>query len=243
MRAKDRVLQIIFWIMLAVFVVLTVCCASNCKGRSLADAEYDRTVPFAEGWHTADGTVLDEKMLQKINSISSDREMSIYNTLPVDPVNADALYFRAKNIFYSVYIDGEEIYTPQFSDSIFYPDSSGTRWTSIDLTPEHLGKEIEIRFTAAYPKSRCGIEYLRIGSSGGIVLNILKEKIISLITCVLLLFVGILLVVADIPINMRSKKNHELLFLGLFSICVSVWCFAELHILELFFDDSRLTLT
>ena len=240
MRSKESLFQNIFGVLLIIFIVIAVYLAANCKAKPLADAEYERTSPFAEGWHTSDGTPLDEKTLRKINSVSSDREISIYNTLPADLDNADALFFRAKNVFYSVYIAGEPVYIPEFQNSIFYTKSTGTRWCSIDITPEQLGQEIEIHVRAAYPNARCGLDSFRIGSSGGIILNVIKEKLVSFITCVLLLFVGLFLVIADIPINMRSQKNHELLFLGLFSVCVSIWCLAELHIIEFFFDDSRL---
>lgn len=240
MKSKNSVFHIIFGIMLFFFIVVVVYLAAGCKTKSMADAEYDRTASFIEGWHTADGTELDEKSLRKINSVSGDEEISIFNTLPTYSNDADALFFRAKNVFYSVYIDGEPVYIPEFGESVFYTDSTGTRWNSIDITPEQLGKEIEIRVRAAYTNARCGVDGFRIGSSGGVILNLLKENLVSLITCILLLFVGLLLSIADIPINMRTQKNHELLFLGIFSMCVSVWCLAELHMVELFFDDSRL---
>ncbi len=240
MRSKDSAFHLIFGIMLVFFIAVVVYLAANCRTGSLADAEYNNTAPFMDGWHTADGTELDEKTLRRINAVSEDKEISIFNTLPADPGDANALFFRAKNVFYSVFIDGEPVCVPEFGESVFYTNSTGTRWNSIDITPDQLGKEVEIRIRAAYPNARCGVDSFRIGSSGGIILNIFKEKLISFITCVLLLFVGLLLIIADIPINIRNQKNHELLFLGLFSICVSIWCLAELHIIEFFFDDSRL---
>lgn len=240
MKSRNGIFPVIFGFMFAFFVIVSVFLAARNTNRSLADAEYGRTAPFMAGWHTADGTELDEKTLRKINTVSGEEEISIYNTLPSDSNDADALFFRAKNVFYSVYIDGEAVCVPNFGESVFYTESTGTRWTSIDITPDQLGKEIEIRVRAAYKNARCGVDSFRIGSSGGIILNILGEKLVSFITCVLLLFVGLLLSIADIPINMRRQKNHELLYLGVFSICVSIWCLAELHIVELFFDDSRL---
>lgn len=240
MKSKVFVFHIIFGVMVALFAAVAVCLAASCKTVALADTEYGKTASFTEGWHTADGTELDEKTLRKINSVSGEEEISIFNTLPADPTDADALFFRAKNVYYSVYIDGELVYEPEFSESVFYTKSTGTRWCSVDITPEQLGKEIEIRVRAAYKTARCGVDEFRVGSSGGAILNILKEKLVSFITCILLLFVGVLLAVADIPINIGKQKNHELLFLGVFSICVSVWCLAELHIIEFFFDDSRL---
>ncbi len=241
MRAKNGIFPIIYGIMLGLFVIVIIylALAAGSTGKSIADAEYDRTVPFMAGWHTADGTELDEKALRKINTVSADKEISVYNTIPESLKNADALFFRAKNVFYSVYIEGELIYEPELPESVFYTNSTGTRWNSIDLLPEYLGKEIEIRLTAAYKTARCGLDGFRIGA-GGAILNVIKDKMASFIVCVLLLFVGLLLSIADIPINMRRTKNHELLYLGLFSICVATWCLTELNVIQFFFDNSRL---
>lgn len=240
MKSKKSIFPMIYGIMLGLFVIVIVYLAVRGTGKPLADAEFDRTEPFMAGWHTADGTELGEKALRKINSVSADKEFGIYNTIPENPESADVIFFRAKNVFYSVYIDGELVYEPEFGESVFYTNSTGTRYNSIPLSPEHFGKEIEIRLTAAYKNARCGLDGFRIGSSGGAILNIIQEKLVSFIVCVLLLFVGLLLSIADIPINMRQKKNHELLFLGLFSICIATWCLTELNVVQFFFDNSRL---
>lgn len=240
MKSKNGIFPIIFAVMFAFIAIISIYLAARGTNSSLADREFAKTAPYVEGWHTADGTELDEKTLRKINTISGEEEISIFNTLPNITGDADELFFRTKNIFYSVYVDGDPVYVPEFGESVFYTNSTGTRWNSIDITPEQLGKEIEIRIRAAYSNARCGIDSFRIGSSGGSILSILEEKLVSFVTCILLFFVGLVLSIADIPINIGKRKNHELLYLGVFSICVSIWCLAELHIIELFFDDSRL---
>lgn len=240
MKQKRFTFHLIYGIMMLFFLVVVISIAVKPKSSSLADMQYDKTAPYTEGWHTADGTELDENALRKINKLSGSEEISIFNTLPTESYAARALFFRAKNVYYSVYIDGEQVYAPEFGESVFYTNSTGTRWNSIDITHDMLGKEIEIRLTAAYANARCGVDGFRIGSLGGVVLNLFRENMVALITCILLMFVGVLLIIANIPINVRTQKNHELLFLGLFSILVAIWCLTELHLIELFMDDSRL---
>lgn len=212
MRSRFSVFHLIFGIMLVIFIWVAVYLAANSKTIPLSDTEYDKTAPFMNGWHTADGMELDEKMLRKINTFSSNKEIRIYNTLPADLSDADVLFFRAKNVFYSVYIDGELVYTPEINESVFYTNSTGTRWNSIDITSEQLGKEVEIRVRPVYANARCGVDGFRIGSLGGIILNTINEKLVSFITCVLLFFVGLLLLIADIPINIRSQKTTSFCF-------------------------------
>ena len=240
MRSKHIVFHAAYGIMLILFICAIISILVQGAGSSLAQEEYGRTEAFVSGWHLADSAELDEKSLRKISGIAGTEETSIFNTLPQSAANADVLFFRAKNMFYSVYIDGTLVCEPQFGESPFYTNSTGVRYISVPLFPEYVGKEIEIRFTAAYPSSRCGFDGFRIGSSGGAILGVIREKLVAFIVCVLMLFVGLFLSLADIPINMLSRKNHELLFLGLFTICVAVWCLGELNIIQFFFDDSRL---
>ena len=240
MKTKHIVFHAAYGIMLIMFICAIISILVQGAEKSLAQEEYDRTKPFTEGWHLGDGSELDEKSLRKISGITGAEEASVFNTLPESAANDDVLFFRAKNVFYKVYINGKLICEPQFGESPFYTDSTGVRYSAVPLSPEYVGKEIEIRFTAAYDSSRCGFDGFRTGSSGGAVLSIIREKLAAFIVCVLILFVGLFLSLADIPINMLSRKNHELLFLGLFSICVAAWCLSELNIIQLFFDDSRL---
>ena len=240
MKSKNIVFHAAYGIMLVLFICAIISITVQGASKSLAQTEYDRTEPFTTGWHMAGDEELDEKSLRKISGISGTEETSIFNTLPENAANADILFFRAKNMFYSVYIDGTLVCEPQFGESPFYTNSTGVRYISVPLSPEYVGKEIEIRFTAAYDSSRCGFDGFRIGSSGGAILSIIQEKMVAFIVCVLIMFVGLILSLADIPINMLNRKNHELLFLGLFSICVAAWCLSELNLIQLFFDDSRL---
>lgn len=240
MKHKRPWFHRVYGTMMLFFLIIIISIAVMPKNSSLSDDEYNKTAPFTDGWHTADGTELDEASLRRINKVSQSEEISVFNTLPTDKEAAQSLFFRAKNVFFSVYIDGELVYEPNFDvDNVFYTSSTGTRWCSVDVTPDRLGKEIEIRLTAAYPNARCGVDGFRIGSLGGVILNSIKENIVAVVTCILLLFVGVLLAVADIPINIRTQKNHELLFLGMFSIFVALWCTTELHLIEFFIDDSR----
>lgn len=240
MKQKRPWFHRVYGIMMLFFMIVAAAIAVMPKNSSLTDDEYSKTAPFTEGWHTADGTALDEASLRRINKISQNEEISVFNTLPTDEKAAQSLFFRAKNVFFSVYIDGELVYKPNFeNDNAFYTSSTGTRWCSVDVTPERLGKEIELRLTAAYPSARCGVDGFRIGSLGGFVLHCFEDNLVAIITCVLLLFVGLILAVADIPINVRTQKNHELLFLGMFSVFVALWCITELHLIEFFMDDSR----
>lgn len=150
------------------------------------------------------------------------------------------MFFRSKNIFYSVYIGGELVYDPYVPESALYTKSYGTRWNCIELSAESSGSTVEIRAESVYDSANASIDNIYIGNSGGIILTTIKGRTVAFVTCILLLFVGLLLMIADIPVNMQPQKNHELMYLGLFAVSIAIWCLSETNLIQLFFSDSRL---
>lgn len=231
---------IMYGLMTAMLIAIVVWLVLRCGQPSLAERLYAGSAPFESGWHTAQGEAVDLSRLQKQEGTQAGETFSVYCALPEQLKDGTSLFFRSKNIFYSVWIGGEPVYEPEIPQSLFYTDSFGTRWNSIPLSPRQAGQEIEIRVTWVYSSRRSCIDHIRLGDSGGMVLHTVQERLVSFITCVLLLFTGLLLAVADIPVNLLLRKKHELLFLGLFAISIAVWCLSETNLIQLYFDDSRM---
>jgi diguanylate cyclase (GGDEF)-like protein len=208
-------------------------------GPSLRDRCFDETTSFSEGWHLSDGTSVDIGKLAKIPGVTPYNEFSIYCTLPEDIEGDDTLNFRSKNIFFKVYIDGELIYEPYLADSPNYTNSSGTGWHYVSLPSDVAGKEIEIRLYTVYSSAKACIDNITIGEAAGAMLDTFKTKLPSFLTCILLMFVGLLLIFADIPINMRTQKNHELRYLGIFAASIALWCLAETNMFQFSIGDQR----
>lgn len=240
MKSGNTKYHLIYGVMIAFFLFIIVFLGVTNKGSSLSQMLNADSVVFSEGWVTADGDEANISKLQDIGNIPAGVEFSVKNTLPRELGGDSSLFFRSKNIYYSVYVDDELVYSPEVPESILYTNSFGTRWSIVELAPEYGGKTVEIRITKAYDSSRASIDSIRIGNSAGMVLEIISERIVAFITCVLLLFVGLLLVIVDAPINMQTRKNHELLYLGFFALSIAAWCFAETNLVQLFNDDSRM---
>lgn len=236
-NAKYDTIYIVMILFFAVLVIGTVCAY---KGPSLAEDFFGSGTDYTTGWHTADGASVMLNKLHKTEGTTAGEEYSIYNTIPATISEGDALCFRSKNIFYQVYIDGELQYDPYVPESPVYTKSYGTAWNYVNIPAEDAGKEIEIRITYVYASARSCIDNISIAKPGGAVLNTLSSKMIAFITCVLLLFVGVLLMVADIPINIRANKNHELRYLGLFAVSIAIWCLSETNFIQFFMGDNRI---
>lgn len=235
-----RIYHIVYAAMAAVFILMLVWAAAMNWEQSPADRLTAGNIDFAEGWYLEDGSAADPARLHKLPSVEPYRETGIFHRLPENLGEGLSLCFRTKNIFYKVYVDGELRYEPQVQESRIYNKTLGTRWNYVPLYGGDAGKTVEIRFYTVYGSARASVDHLRLGSAAGEIVGTFTGKAVAFSTCLLLIFAGILLIIADIPANLQMNKNHELLYLGLFSISIAIWCLAETNLMQFYTDDSRL---
>lgn len=240
MEKLNRKYHIMYSIMILFFVFAVIWIFIHYNGPSFSGSFFCMPLDFDKGWKTEAGDEVEVRNLSKLSEVEPYKQFSLYNVLPEDLEEGVSLYYRSKNIYYEVYIDGELIYEPYIPQNAFYTKSFGTRWNCIPVALDDAGKTIEIRVTTVYDDARAGMDYLYIGSSAGIILKIIGGKVIAFVTCILLLFVGILLIIADIPINIQNQKNHELMYLGLFAVSIAIWCLAETNLFQFLTGDSRM---
>lgn len=240
MQNRNSKFEIIYSFMLLFFVCIIIWLLCHYKGPKLAEEFFNNPIPYEEGWHTEDGSPVILDKLNQVEGTKAGEEYSIYNTVPDTVIEGDALCFRSKNIFFQVYIDGELQYEPYVPESRIYTNSMGTKWNYVMIPVADAGETIEVRVTYVYDSARACMDNIYIAQPTGVLLNTFEEKMVAFITCILLLFVGLLLIVADIPINMRSQKNHELRYLGLFSVGIAIWCTSETNLVQIYIGGSRL---
>lgn len=240
MDKRNKIYHILYTVMILTFLLILISCAINYNGPTPRQELSNGYINKENAWTLADGSAADTGHLNELPGVTPKQEYSIYLTLPSKLAQGVSLNFRSKNIFYKVYIDGVLRYEPYVEDSIFYTKSYGTRWCFVPLYEDDAGKTVELRFSSVYSSSRACIDNTVINTSASMILTILQEKSVALITCILLLFVGLLLIIADIPINIQSEKNHELMYLGLFAVSIAVWCLSETNLIQLFTGDSRI---
>lgn len=239
-RKKNQIYHVVYALMAAFFLFMLIRMAAENKGQSPTALLSEGNAAFDTGWQMEDGAAADMEHLHKMPSVEPYQTQSVYHSLPLDLREGMSLCFRSKNINYQVYVDGELRYEPEIGESRFYNRSLGTRWSYVPLFKEDAGALVEIRFETVYKNARACIDHLVLGSAAGEITGTFTGKAVAFSTCLLLLFAGLLLIIADIPANMQKDKNHELLYLGLFAISIAVWCLAETNLLQFYTDDSRL---
>jgi diguanylate cyclase (GGDEF)-like protein len=236
---KHRIYDICYFVMFSVFLFFVCWTTIRYQGPSLSEASFDEAISCSEGWTLSDGTSVNTNKLNKTDGAEPYQEVSIFHDIPEDLQEGDALCFRSKNIFFTVYIDGAAIYTPYADQSPIYTNSYGTNWHYITLPKDTAGTQIEIRYYRVYDNARACMDNLYFGQPAGVILQTWQDRLVSFITCILLLFVGLLLIVIDFPVNMGVAKNHELRYLGLFALSISIWCLSETNLIQFFMGNSR----
>lgn len=230
----------LYAVMAAAFFSMIIWVAVANRGQTPTELLSEENIDFDEGWYLEDGSEADMERLHKMSSVQPYQEQSVYHGLPSDLGEGKSLCFRTKNISYQVYVNGVLRYEPENRESRVYNLSPGTRWNYVPLYAEDAGASVEIRFQTVYGSARACIDHLTLGSAAGEIVGTFTGKTVAASTCLLMLFAGLLLIIADIPANMQSDKNHELLYLGLFAISIAVWCLAETNLLQFYTDDSRM---
>lgn len=222
----------------AVFMIVWAVC--QYKGTNLKEDFFGNATAYDAGWHTADGQEVDLDHLNHTEGTKEGEEFSIYNTIPQGIQEGESLCFRSKNIFFQVYLNGNLQYDPYVPEHPAYTDSYGTDWNYVRIPAEAAGGEVEVRVTYVDSHSRACMDSISIAQPGGAILDVFGSKIVAFITCILLLFVGLLLIVVDIPVNISFQKNHELRYLGMFSTAIALWCLSETNLIQFLWGDNRL---
>lgn len=239
-KKKNRTYHRIYAVMVLTLLAMLIWAAVRNRGKSPAELLSEGNAAFDQGWYLADGSPADVGHLNRLPGAGPYLEQSVYHMLPEDLGEGLSLCFRTKNINYQVYVDGELRYEPRIRESRLYNKSFGTRWSYVPLCRGDAGKAVEVRFHTVYESGSACIDHLRLGNAAGEITGVFAGRAAAFCTCILLLFVGVLMMVADIPANLQMHKNHELLYLGLFAISIAVWCLAETNLLQFYTDDSRL---
>lgn len=236
---KNRVYHILYGIMVLILAIVIIWPGIQYEGPSIIEESFPETIDFSEGWVDAEGNEVDTAKLRDLEGTEVYQEFSVFHDIPEDLPEGQYLCFRSKNVFFQMYIDGELVYEPYVPENVMYTKSPGTRWNYVPIDSENAGKQLEFRITKVYESGTSSLDHLCMGEPARAIMDTIEGKLVAFITCILMLFVGAILIIADIPINMSTRKNHELMYLGLFAVSIATWCLAETHLLQIYLGDSR----
>ncbi|MBQ9608175.1 MAG: GGDEF domain-containing protein [Lachnospiraceae bacterium] len=239
MNREKHAFLIVYFVMCASVISLLLISASKYGYPSNVKDARSRLLSYDKDWTDIYGNPVDLEHLNEIEGVVPGNSFSIYHIIPFELDEGDAITFRSKNVSVDAYIDEKCIYKYNVPEPALNSEAVGTNWNYIELPLSGAGKKIELRITTSYKSASAKIDYIYLGDSRESQLVTIYDKIAPVMSCIMFIFVGVLFILADIPLNSGSHKNHEFFYLGLFSLTIALWCLTSTYSIQIFTGDSR----
>ena len=200
-----------------------------------ADYGLEEYIDISEDWIDKDGQAVNLSALE-----AGEGTASIYWQLP-QMTQDTSLIYCSQNVYTRVYLEGEPVYETDSINLRSYNRAPGSCWNIIRFSPGQAGLKLEMQVTAAYEGESLSLSHMYWGDRATIVLAVIREKSLAVLVSVAICLVGLFLILLDIPVNYgKRRRNHGLRYLGIFSLCIGLWCLFETRILQFFIMNAQL---
>ena len=166
--------------------------------------------------------------------------LSIYYQLP--EMNEDiSLVYRSKDVYTRVLVDGKIIYETSVYESDLYNRSPGNLWNILTVNSKYSSKCLEMQIIMVYDTNAITVDALLFGDKADIIIGLFEDNMFGIVVSLLLVLTGVVLVVVGfLPSYGRAKKNHSILWVGVFAFLTGIWSLLETNVLQFCFKDMRI---
>lgn len=180
------------------------------------ELQIDRAVDLNTGWEYEEDEAHNLLLIKR--TITPDME-------------GKTVCFYMTDSFLDAYVDDALIY--HFGQKFAFCQSPGSLFQFIEIPADSAGKELRMEISNVYDY-RYRTDYtFRIGSSGSLLLELIKDEIPDFCTNIIILMLGIIMCVLYVLERYNGSKRHKNLYLGLFSIFFVIWSSCSLFIDQL----------
>lgn len=197
-------------------------------------------VSFAQNWLDAQAQPVEPGTLNKEKDHPAGEWYEMYTDLP-EELPADAtLSFRSMYLRFSVLVGEQEIYNYGMEPEHVFGRSPGTCWHHIPLSAAYAGQQLTVRYATAYNASYECFADMELAGGAQLIVDAVRQGIVGLIASALLLFLGVVFMLVDLPANrIMQRPNHGLLYLGILAVVVGLWSLTETHVPDLFVTSQQ----
>ena len=166
--------------------------------------------------------------------------LSMYYQLP--QMDADvSLVYRSKDVYTRVLVGEELLYETEVYDSKYYNKSPGNLWNVMTINSKYSNQYLELQIIMVYDTNAITTDAILLGDKADIILELFAKNIVGIAISLLLMILGVVLAVIDcLPSYGKAKKNHSLLWLGLFALLTGAWCLLETNVIQFCVKDMRI---
>ena len=238
-RGRKREIALTAGCFLAAFVLICFFFAGLMihAGKSV---EYD----IPGGWEVRRGEKTYENVTMKevseiLNGFEWNESVKMSHILNVQTYVPLTLRVYSRLSAIRVMVDNRQIYSYGYS-KINSHSMVGSGYHFILLPSSYYGKKLTIEMTASEKNAINAPPEVCLTPAESAITSFSKERIFSIFSGILLVFVGVVLVLLFFPAVLLDSRFLPLGAVGIFSITSGIWCLATIKALQLFSGDITL---
>ena len=196
---------------------------------------------FSQGWTWQGDGFQEQYSLPRYFDVKESEPLVIRNTIPDQLPHGAKLAVRSYMQSVVAKIDGETVYAMGDDSDKYLGKDFGNFWAVIDITPEDIGKTVELTLFSHLSTSNGYASEIVIATGTGLLGHIFFQKgawnALSLITILL----GVVVVFSCILGRFYKQKNSGLLFLGITALLLGSWFLGDSGMLQLLSKNTYYT--
>lgn len=232
---KNRIPHWSVLLMLFMAIALILFGAHSPGETLLFDGE--KVQDFSENWLLVDesGIPLQKEFLTLPSGLRLEGPVRIEKELPENMPVPAVVSFRSSQQYVRVYCDGEQLYSFGYDEAPAFGKSPGSAWNLVRLPYDSGGKVLQIETLSPYRTYNGSVSTIQIGSKAASLFYILHHHILALVSALAIFAVGVAIIIVHVFVLRKDQKaGKETLYLGLFSLIISLWLFGECKLTQFF---------
>jgi len=169
--------------------------------------------------------------------IPANQSLNLKSILPNDVKDNDYICIWTNHQNLIVFADGIEIHNYQMNERSFFGRLDGSFWHFVPLASHMSGEELMLNFSSRLSFGGGQIQEVNLGSKSAIILNIVKNNILSFVLSSIILFLGVFIIFLYFLFRHNLQYNTSLLYLGTFTAIIGLWLLCEAQLLQIFVEN------
>lgn len=217
----------------SIILILIVFFGSPLENTTIFDED---VVSFNEGWYYKEDASKKVNLVLPVKlDLPKYTTLKISNKLPNYKMEGMTLGLFTSMQSLHVYIDNDMVYEYGFDQESVFNRTNANSFHLIHIPNDAKNREITLEFTSSYPAKTGELNPIILGSKSSIIYYIFQNRLVSFILCILIFMSGFVFLFLYIYTRMKFKESRSLLYLGLFSIIVSIWSMTGTKMLQFIF--------
>ena len=186
------------------------------------------TIEYDELWSDESGAVVDFEELMKMGDY-----VEIHRRTNGDIINNKDLCFFSKNVYFTVYLDGEVIYDFHPEVPRIFGKSYGVYPHAIPIPVLYKDGNLVIRVENIYPGAAGYIKDVALADGNSFLIGQMQKSGPEFILCMIIFVFGMVLVVIGIVGRYFGERRYEIMSMGAFAVVAALWIATEGRLLPL----------